>query len=725
MVIRPIIKFTPELLITTPRRSAVSPSSDGKYGLFTVSTYSLTSHSETNEIKILNLETEQVTLFSDDPSNVSPQWLVKNLLMWFKIVDGKTQIWIGNAIGAKNAYCAGKIDATIQLVRTKELADSSIALAFSAPVSDDGSIFNATKAPKPLTTAREYDTIYVRFWDDYYPRERDTLWYTTLKKDGSGIYALGSLVDALDGTDIQLPSGPSDSAALAGDLSISQHGIFMTTRDPAVDPAKHLTHAVWYISISSYDLPPKNITQIRVPGFDGMVSSPVLSDDGQRAAFLMTKSQAIGPDYNRIFVVNSIIDTSKRALVQILPVRDEKKLDGWELSPHAVIWSNDGTELYTLAEDRARTKLWKISVVDIAPSCGVDITSVSPVATALSGDDSSVSAVYPSSNNKLDKRLFVNETSFVDNGSFYIVDSKALKQTRFTSMAPNHLGLFPSQVSEFYSKGAGDYQVHSWLLKPSHFDEKKKYPLAFLIHGGPAGTWSNAWSTRWNPAVWAEQGYVVVGTNFTGSTSFGYKFAADIQGEWGGRCYQDLVKSFEYVEKNLPYVDTDRAIAAGGSFGGYMANWIAGQPLAKRFKTIICHDGIFSMRGFFGSDVPVSLDEDIGQHLWDNSELWDKYDPSRFTHNWSTPMLFIHSDRDYRCPITEGLAPYHICQMRGIPSRFLNFPDETHFVLRRENSLQWYKTVLGWANKYTGVKDGVVLQPPLTEPKKKSLAVRK
>lgn len=168
----------------------------------------------------------------------------------------------------------------------------------------------------------------------------------------------------------------------------------------------------------------------------------------------------------------------------------------------------------------------------------------------------------------------------------------------------------------------------------------------------------------------------------------------------------------------MAFVDTDRAIAAGGSFGGYMVNWIAGQPLAREFKTLICHDGIFSNYGMLSSDVPVALDEDMGSHLWDSKKKWDKYDPAQFTHNWKTPMLFIHSDKDYRCPITEGLAPYNVCLMKGIPTRFLNFPDENHFVLQRENSLRWYKTVLGWANKYAGV-DGLTLEPPLTEPNKR------
>jgi dipeptidyl aminopeptidase/acylaminoacyl peptidase len=192
-------------------------------------------------------------------------------------------------------------------------------------------------------------------------------------------------------------------------------------------------------------------------------------------------------------------------------------------------------------------------------------------------------------------------------------------------------------------------------------------------------------------------------------------------GNWGGTPYDDLVSCFEHVEKTMPFVDINRAVAAGGSYGGYMANWIAGHPLGKRFKTIINHDGVFSTSSMLATDLPTMFLEDLGGPPGgENRDLWDRYDPSRFTGNWSTPMLIIHSDNDFRCPIVEGLAAYNVCQLRGIPSRFLNFPDENHFVLKRENSLKWYKTVLGWANKWAGVKGKIELEPPVTEHKLKT-----
>jgi len=292
-------------------------------------------------------------------------------------------------------------------------------------------------------------------------------------------------------------------------------------------------------------------------------------------------------------------------------------------------------------------------------------------------------------------------------------------KSEYVLSATNHgslFGLDASQISEIEFSGAGEYNVQAFVVRPSYFKPDKTYPFALLIHGGPQADWKNSWSTRWNPAVIAEQGYVVVLPNITGSTGWGEAYCNAVLGDWGGRPYNDLVKCFEYVETSLPYVDTSRAVALGGSYGGYMVNWIAGQPLAKKFKAMVCHDGIFALYNMLAGDITSGLDFDVGANLWDDKSKWDRFDPAQYTAHWSTPMLFIHSDKDFRCPTTEGWAAYAVCQGKGIESRFLGFPDENHWVLKPENSLAWHKTVLGWINKFAGVEGGVELRPPVTEP---------
>jgi dipeptidyl aminopeptidase/acylaminoacyl peptidase len=249
-------------------------------------------------------------------------------------------------------------------------------------------------------------------------------------------------------------------------------------------------------------------------------------------------------------------------------------------------------------------------------------------------------------------------------------------------------GLSQDQVDEFWYKGASDYSVRAWVVKPSNFDKSKTYPLAYLIYGGPQGAWLDSWGTRWNPAVFAEQGYVVVTPNPTGSTGYGMDFQDEIRNNWGGRPYEDLVKGFEYIEKNLSYVDTSRSVALGASYGGYMMNWIQGHDLGRKFKCLVTHDSVFSTLSQYSSEELFSLYHDFGGSLWENRETYEKRDPAKYVNNWATPHMIIHNELDYRLPISEGLAPFNILQTKGIPSKFLTFPDENH-VSKRDACCYW------------------------------------
>ncbi|KKY29168.1 putative oligopeptidase family protein [Phaeomoniella chlamydospora] len=282
----------------------------------------------------------------------------------------------------------------------------------------------------------------------------------------------------------------------------------------------------------------------------------------------------------------------------------------------------------------------------------------------------------------------------------------------------------------------GKTPIQCWIIFPSTFNVStpERHPLFFNIHGGPQLAALDAWSTRWNSLLFAEQGYIVAVPNFTGSDSFGEDFVKAIDEQWGGYPYRDLERCFEWIEARLTKkCDTSRAVAAGASYGGYMANWIAGQPLGKKFKAIVSHDGILDIRDLIGDDV--STENEVatmfGSRLWDPSESktnksdaieeikesWRRFNPIEYVHNWTTPMLFIHSDKDFRCPITSAWAGYRICKMKGIKTRILNFPDENHFVLNPENSIKWLNVIIGWCNEAVGIKDGIKLEPITSEPK--------
>ena len=249
----------------------------------------------------------------------------------------------------------------------------------------------------------------------------------------------------------------------------------------------------------------------------------------------------------------------------------------------------------------------------------------------------------------------------------------------------------------------GGVKMQMWVLKPPGFDPNKKWPVAFLVHGGPQGAWEDAWSYRWNPQAWAARGYVVVLPNPRGSTGFGQKFVDEISGDWGGKCYRDLIAGLDYVEK-LPYVDKDRIGAAGASFGGYMMNWFAVNDIAKRFKCLITHCSVWNFESMWGTTDELWFDEyEHGGLPWEIPGKYREFSPHIKAGNLGknkTPMLVVHNDLDFRCPIGQGHELFSALQRQGVPSRFVNFPDEGHWVLKPKNSQFWHKEVFGWLEKH-------------------------
>jgi dipeptidyl aminopeptidase/acylaminoacyl peptidase len=234
-------------------------------------------------------------------------------------------------------------------------------------------------------------------------------------------------------------------------------------------------------------------------------------------------------------------------------------------------------------------------------------------------------------------------------------------------------------------------------VKPPNFDAAKKYPVKFLIHGGPQGAWGDDWSFRWNPNMFASDGYVVVMINPRGSTGYGQQFIDDINGDWGGRAYKDLMSGLDYAEKTYPFIDKDRECAMGASYGGYAVNWIMGQT--NRFKCIVSHDGMFNTESAWGTTEELWFNEwEFKGTPWTNRELYRKWSPHLNAAKFKTPTLVVHGQLDYRLDVSEGFQLFNTLQRLGVESKMLYFPDEGHWVLKPQNSQLWYKTVNGWVD---------------------------
>jgi dipeptidyl aminopeptidase/acylaminoacyl peptidase len=258
-----------------------------------------------------------------------------------------------------------------------------------------------------------------------------------------------------------------------------------------------------------------------------------------------------------------------------------------------------------------------------------------------------------------------------------------------------------SSAEPFSFTGAHGDWVEGTLVRPPNFDPSKKYPVKFIVHGGPEVPMGDEWSYRWNMELFAANGYVVIFINFHGSPGYGQKFIDTINGDWGGAPYEDLMKGLDYAEQHYAFIDKERECALGASFGGYMVNWIMGHT--NRFKCIVSHDGDFDLEADYGTTEELWFDEwEFKGTPWTNREMYRKWSPHLFVTNFKTPTLIVHGQLDYRIDVSEGIGLFTTLQRLGVPSKMLYFPDEGHWVLKPQNSQLWYKTVNDWVDQWVG-----------------------
>jgi dipeptidyl aminopeptidase/acylaminoacyl peptidase len=457
---------------------------------------------------------------------------------------------------------------------------------------------------------------------------------------------------------------PTSSTFSAGDdYDFSPDGMelaYTATPLPLREQAWRTNHDIYTVNLQTGER--KQITTN--PAADGY---PRYSLDGKYIAYRCQSR----PDYEGDRWQLMLYDRAAGTTVSLTKTFDA--------SIDAFLWTNNSTTLYFTAEEKAATPIWSVSIK------GNDVKKI--VDGEVNGD------LTISSDGSL---IAYSRNSFLRPNEAYTStpDGKTITQATKTNDELFAQIEFTEPENVTFA-GAGGTKVQMWILKPPMFDAKKKYPLVYWVHGGPQGTWSG-WSYRWCPEVWAAQGYVLALPNPRGSTGFGQKFSDGISHDWGGKVYTDVMNGVAYMEK-LPYIDKKRMAAAGASYGGYMMNWLEGHT--DKFKTLICHDGVFNFTSMYGSTEELWFDEWEHGIPWETKDF-EKYSPHKYAKNFKTPMLIIHSEKDYRIPITEAMQLFTTLQRKGIPSKFVEFPDENHWILKPANSEFWHKTVFDWLAQY-------------------------
>ncbi len=504
--------------------------------------------------------------------------------------------------------------------------------------------------------AQAYDELPFRFWDAWRTPQRNHLF--TIFVDGS------DLRDLLAGTALESPTWPQGGPSEYEWSADGKEVAFVARVRESRDERLAMTTDIFTVAAEGGD--PRNITN--TPKLSE--ASPRFSRDGRLLAFTVSDSST---RYTNTHLMIREVGNNR---VQDLTA-------SWDRSVEGFAWSGDSRTLYLLADDAGYVKIWSLGARGGNPR-------------ELAGD-ATYEGIAASSD---DASIFFKRQRTTMPPEIYSMPAKGGAERQLTDFNRERRSQLDWQDAEhFWFTSAEGSRVHALLIKPPAFDAKKKYPLLLLVHGGPNGAWNDLFHYRWNYQLFAAMGYVVIAPNPHGSTGFGERFATEIAGAWGGSVYQELLSAVDYAVKTYPFVDGERVAAAGGSYGGYMMDWMLGQT--SRFRAIISHAGVYDGESMYGtSDIPPFMENNFKGTPWSAPDLYAKWSPSSYAKNFKTATLVTQGGLDYRVPESQGFQLFTALQRLKVPSRFVYFPDENHWILKAANNRVWYEEVKAWLEKY-------------------------
>ena len=504
-----------------------------------------------------------------------------------------------------------------------------------------------------------FDGLFIRHWDKWADSQRSQLFVLSLvggKTTGDGVAIEGGLVG-------DTPSKPFGDGS---EIAWSKDGktVYFTLREAGrIEPLS--TNLDIFSAPADGSAAPTNLTKAN----EATDTLPAVSPDGKWLAYVAMKRPTYEAD-RQVLMLRNLATGETKALTE-----------AWDRSVASVTWSGDGKSIYVTAQDTGDEPAFAVSVatgkvkrLTGAGSAGSVLATPKGYVYTLAGLTAPAD-LYAGGAGKPVRLTWVNKARLAD------ID-------------------WPT-VEHFSFKGANGDTVWAYAVKPAGIAPGARVPMAFLVHGGPQSSFGDNWSYRWNPAVWAGAGYGAVMVDFHGSVGYGQAFTDAINQNWGGWPLDDLKAGFAAATAKYSWLDGDNACAAGGSYGGYMMNWIAG-TWPDRFKCIVTHDGVFDARAMAYETEELWFDEwEHGGPYFKVPGNYEKWNPVNHVAAWKTPMLIIHGGRDYRIPDTQGFAVFTAAQRIGVESRLLYFADENHWVLKPKNSIQWYSEVLGWMDAHT------------------------
>ncbi|MET3131558.1 dipeptidyl aminopeptidase/acylaminoacyl peptidase [Oxalobacteraceae bacterium GrIS 1.11] len=663
--------FTVEDMVNMERIGAPLLSPDATRVVYTVRATDKDKNRGHTELWMLDLRAAKPTprrLTQSEANSSDPEWTPAGDAIYFLSArSGSSQVWRLPMSGGE----AAKVSDLPLDVDNFRLSPKGDRMALSMGVFLDCADLACTKKrldeqAKNKASGRVYDKLFVRHWDTWADGRRNALYSVALDADGRLGANPVSLSGALDGDVPSKPFGDHDEYRFSPD---GKSIVFSVRLAGTSEPWS--TNFDLYQVAAAGGQPPRNLTADN-PAWD---TKPAISPDGRTLAYLAMTRPGFEADRFHM-VLMDLASGKKRTLAE-----------HWDRSIADFRWRPDGKALLVGADDIGQHRLFSL---DAASGKVTAVTGKGWVGDFdVQGDTIVMSQANLASGAQLFK-LKLKQSGDAD-------QAVQLTQQNAAALAEVRFG----EYEQFSFVGAKGETVYGYVMKPWNATPGGKYPLAFLVHGGPQGSFGNEWGYRWNPQVYAGAGYATVFIDFHGSTGYGQAFTDSISGDWGGAPLEDLKKGLEAATKKFPWLDRERSCALGASYGGYMMNWIEGN-WPDGFRCIVNHDGVFDNRAMYYSTEELWFNEwENGGTYYDVPEKHEKFNPVNFVGKWKTPMLVVQGELDFRIPTTQGLGAFTALQRRGIESKLLVFPDENHWVLKPANSVLWHHTVLDWLNHYT------------------------
>lgn len=652
--------FTAEDLVMMKRIGGSSSSPDGQWIVFPLTVTDLDTNKRLTNLWIVRPDGSGLRQLTTGPGDdQDPCWSADGSTIYFLSTrSGTSQVWKIDPVDGEPV----RVTNTPLDIANVKISPDGKSLAFTMEVFPGTSVEETASrqsgAGEKNASGVVYTKLPVRHWDTWSTGLRSHIFVMPL--------ATGQPVDIMNAMDADSPSKPfggSEEFAFTPDGS----GVVFAAADNGREEA-WLTDWELYLAPADGSGLPVNIT----PGNPARDTMPIFSPDGTTLAYLAMTRPGYEADRYEIRLMS-------------WPGGEETVLAGeWDRSPTSIVWAQDGKTLYATAPNLGQHSL-----------CAID-TGTGEVRTP-------VGQGYVSSVETAGNLLIYGHANITAPLDLYALDPAANLTWRITDINRDRLSAVRmGEYEQFSFSGWNNETVYGYIVKPVDFDASKEYPVALLIHGGPQDWLGNGFGSRWNPQPYAGRGYAVVMIDFHGSLGYGRAFTDSIRSDWGGKPLVDLQRGLDAALTEYPWMDGSNVSALGASYGGYMVNWIAGN-WPGRFRCLVCHDGIFDTRSFYYSTDELWFPEwDFNGTPWYNPEGYGIGNPAEHVDNWTTPMLVIQGGMDYRVPETEGLAIFTALQRKGIPSEFLYFPDENHWVQKPRNSLFWYSTVLDWLDRWTG-----------------------